>query len=264
MRLFKAPLRLFQRRDQALPGAPAETVAEDTEYRPVLRFSRNLRGTDYVVGDIHGEFRLLEAALRELAFDPARDRLFSVGDLIDRGPSSQEALDWLARPWFHAIRGNHEAMALDAQHDEQVLHLWTGVNGGGWWLRTGADLRRRLLAAFARMPLAIEVAGRRGRVGIVHADVPLGLGWDELLMQLERADLDTEHYVLWSRRRASRALLTPVPGVGYVFCGHCPIERPTRLGNVYFIDTGACYGRALTLLPLDEPEAHVQGGLPDR
>ena len=82
---------------------------------PVLvRFGPNPDGRDFVVGDIHGMFQHLEVLLRDIGFDEQRDRLFSVGDLVDRGPSSALALDWLAKPWFVACRGNHEQFAIDS------------------------------------------------------------------------------------------------------------------------------------------------------
>ena len=59
-------------------------------------FARNTHGRDFVVGDIHGCFDLLQQALDEAAFNPDRDRLFSVGDLIDRGPQSPQVLLWLS------------------------------------------------------------------------------------------------------------------------------------------------------------------------
>ena len=52
----------------------------------VARFEENATGRDFVVGDLHGMFSHLEALLNEVAFDESADRLFSVGDLIDRGP----------------------------------------------------------------------------------------------------------------------------------------------------------------------------------
>lgn len=78
----------------------------------VARFARNPLGRDLIAGDVHGHFSRLAAALDAVAFDPVRDRLFSVGDLVDRGPESDHALDWLARPWFYAVSGNHEDMAI--------------------------------------------------------------------------------------------------------------------------------------------------------
>jgi hypothetical protein len=52
--------------------------------KPVLRLPANTRGRDFVVGDIHGTFYVLEQALAAVGFDPARDRVICVGDLIDR------------------------------------------------------------------------------------------------------------------------------------------------------------------------------------
>jgi len=71
----------------------------------IRRFARNPLGRDLAVGDIHGYFSQLEQALDQAGFDPVRDRLFSVGDLTDRGPDCPQALEWLARPWFHPVCG---------------------------------------------------------------------------------------------------------------------------------------------------------------
>ena len=79
----------------------------------VQRFTQNTRGRDFVVGDLHGCFDYLRVMLEHIQFDRVTDRLFCVGDLVDRGPQSEEAIDWIAKPWFHAVRGNHEQMAID-------------------------------------------------------------------------------------------------------------------------------------------------------
>lgn len=54
----------------------------------VLRLPENTRGRDFVVGDIHGAFDKVEAAMAKVGFDVERDRLLSVGDLVDRGAES--------------------------------------------------------------------------------------------------------------------------------------------------------------------------------
>src|SRR3546814_19725952 len=73
----------------------------------------NTAGRDFIVGDLHGCLDLLQVELARIAFDPTRDRLFSVGDLTDRGPDSMGCLRLLREPWFYAVPGNHEDLLLD-------------------------------------------------------------------------------------------------------------------------------------------------------
>lgn len=214
----------------------------------VLKLSRNLTGRDFIVGDIHGAFELLERALARVAFDPSRDRLIATGDLVDRGPQSRLALDWLRKPWFFSVAGNHEWMALDAFDAEgnprfdisQVPLLLE--NGLGWWLQLSAAQRVPYLQAFARLPLAIEVDTSRGTVGVIHADVPRGMNWQEFCSLLEQGNERVRQTCLWTRRRAERLDRSGIEGIGRVFIGHTPQWGGlTRLGNVYAVDTGAVY-----------------------
>ena len=57
-----------------------------------LKVPRNALGRDFAVGDVHGCFTRLQQGLDQLGFDPTRDRLFSVGDLVDRGPECESVL----------------------------------------------------------------------------------------------------------------------------------------------------------------------------
>ncbi len=62
----------------------------------VRRFPLNARGRDFAVGDIHGHFSRLDAALAAVRFAPDRDRLFSVGDWWTAGRN--RAMSW--RGWI--------------------------------------------------------------------------------------------------------------------------------------------------------------------
>lgn len=97
----------------------------------VRRFPLNTVGRDFAVGDIHGHFTLLQEALAAIGFDPTRDRLFAVGDLVDRGPECEQALAWLGMPWFASVRGNHDDYL--PRHNSGQVGSWA-LNGGGWWL----------------------------------------------------------------------------------------------------------------------------------
>lgn len=221
-------------------------------------FELNRSGRDWVVGDLHGCFAQLGRLLDEAEFDPANDRLFSVGDLIDRGPNSAAVLDWLALPWFHACRGNHEEMLLGAANDPFDEATWVSLNGGAWWLDLDAATRAAIRQACERLPYALEVSTRWGTVGIVHAEVPAASSWQEFVDHLERGDLRAAQTALWSRERLARGLDSAIEGIDRVVCGHTILKdgRVRVLGNVWHIDTGGFLQQGnphfgLTLLPLD-------------
>jgi serine/threonine protein phosphatase 1 len=206
----------------------------------VLSLSRNQRGRDFVVGDIHGCFSLLEATLEQLEFDRRCDRLFSVGDLIDRGPESQRALEFLEYPWFYAVRGNHEVMLIEAlSGDQQFVLRW--LENGGNWCHDHIDQLAAMSAAFDQLPWAIEVATADGKTGIVHADVPKATSWNEFTRALRRGDRKTQDIAVWSRKRFHGYDSSHVAGVSKIFCGHsiCQDGHPFQVDNIIFIDTGA-------------------------
>ena len=208
----------------------------------LARFPVNQTGRDFIVGDIHGMFRAMEALMELVSFDEQRDRMFSVGDLVDRGPDSAEALRWLTRPWFHAVRGNHEQFAIDSE-DEEALDFWVKYNGGGWWLDLSAEDQSRFREAFLAMPLVMEVETDSGVVGIVHADVPPMVTWEDFVKLLETGQREVTLYALFSRDRIHGAQSRkPIRGnVDRIYCGHTPVRGPVSMDNIYYIDTGACY-----------------------
>src|SRR5258706_2856128 len=69
----------------------------------------------WVVGDIHGCAREFGDLLDEIRFDPARDELWSVGDLVNTGPDSLDALRIWRDVGARAVVGNHDIYALLAR-----------------------------------------------------------------------------------------------------------------------------------------------------
>ncbi|MFG6667183.1 symmetrical bis(5'-nucleosyl)-tetraphosphatase [Halomonas sp. HNIBRBA4712] len=75
----------------------------------------------YAIGDLHGCHAEFVALLEKLAFDPARDTLWLVGDLINRGPGSLACLR-------EAKRLGSAARCVLGNHD---FHLLVAARGGG-------------------------------------------------------------------------------------------------------------------------------------
>ena len=77
----------------------------------------------YAVGDLQGCLQPLQCLLERVAFDPARDKLWLVGDLVNRGPQSLETLRFLysIRDALVCVLGNHDLHLLAAAHNVERL-----------------------------------------------------------------------------------------------------------------------------------------------
>lgn len=74
----------------------------------------------YVIGDIQGCFDSLEALVAQLPLRPDRDRLWLVGDLVNRGPKSLRTIR-------HIMATGRRAVTVLGNHDLHLLAVAAGV-----------------------------------------------------------------------------------------------------------------------------------------
>lgn len=222
--------------------------------RKVIKFEKNTKGRDFVVGDIHGCFTKLREKMDEIGFDGKVDRMFSVGDLVDRGPESHEAAYWAELPFFFPVQGNHEDMAIRWPNGHMDAGNYAD-NGGSW--NIGRTKEEQMLDAdtFSSLPIAIEVETDNGLIGIVHAECPYSI-WQDFTAALNNDEMPRgrrdalESACMWNRDRITSHNQALVYGVHQVIVGHTPVEKPIMLGNTLYIDTGAVWGRELTVIQI--------------
>jgi Calcineurin-like phosphoesterase len=195
-----------------------------------------------VVGDIQGCF----TEFQELLQMALPDRIIAVGDLVDRGPESPAVLEFFrSRSTAQSVMGNHEWKHIRAYRAKtasapavEIVRKQIGEGGYGEAIRF-----METLPPFLDLPEALVVHAfwEPGvRLHQQRRDVLVGVASGEAYIR----QLDNRPW--WELYDGDKPLI--VGHHDYSKCGE-PLIHQNR---VYCIDTGCCYGRALTGLMLPE------------
>ena len=218
----------------------------------------------YAIGDIHGRDDLLGQLLDRIETDhrsraDARLTIVSLGDLIDRGPSSSEVIERLRtyRPdgtRLVFLSGNHEEVLLRIiDGDTRLVPDWLRFGGAECLRSYGVDPERLRAAPPQRMAAIVREAIPRAHIEFlrsfddtfragdylfVHAGVRPGIPLDEQ----SRTDLR------WIRE----PFLGDRTDHGFIVVhGHTIREEVDELPNRIGIDTGAYRHGVLTAIGLE-------------
>ena len=216
----------------------------------------------YAIGDIHGQLGMLLTALERIEADGGVDaQIIFLGDYVDRGPDSRGVIDTLiqgkaqGRNWI-TLKGNHDRMFQwfmedVPRHDPHMLvgYHWFHERLGG--VETMAsygitfDDRTRLQDVHAQAcPIvpqshvdflnALPVTHETDDLLFVHAGIRPGV---------PIAD-QTEEDLVWIRQEF-HTHTDPHPKL--IVHGHTPVKEATHYGNRINLDSGAGYGKPLSI-----------------
>lgn len=205
-------------------------------------------GRRLAVSDIHGEGHRLLQVLEKAHYEPGSDRLFLLGDYIDRGTDSKRTVEIVRSLDAVTLKGNHDDWLVQVlKHRDISVFDW--IKRGGWatlrdyggWPPDDVIAWLDSLASYHEEPDCI----------LVHAGLKPSVPLNE----------QSPHDLLWIRGK----FLNGYRGKRVIF-GHCPTSWITGDSNFRGIwhgpdktgiDTGAAYGGPLTLLDIDSGETWI-------
>lgn len=198
-------------------------------------------GRRFFVGDLHGCRAELEALLDTFGFRPGRDSLFSVGDVVGRGPDVPGTLKALKDRGAGVVRGNHELSLLQAaRHDP-------GGSKGKGYLDALGDSADAWVAWVETWPFWLDL----GDILLVHGGLEPGKGRLEdmdpkILTRIRTWDGQGEHLNRPGQDPPWYACID-MAGLGKtVVFGHWAERGLVDLPHCKGLDTGCVYGGKLT------------------
>ncbi len=197
----------------------------------------------YAIGDIHGSLRKLRRLMTRCEQHAAgRPAIFIfLGDYIDRGPQSADviryviALQSLLGDRLVALKGNHEALALDVIDGALPADLWLRQGGAETLRSYRVESARELPRQHVVWLRSLRPSYDDGRRFFVHAGVD----------PHEPLDAQRDHDLLWIRE----PFLSDERDYGRLIVhGHTPLATgaPDLRTNRLNLDTGAVFGGPLT------------------
>lgn len=192
----------------------------------------------FVIGDIHGCAATLRRMVEVVIGLTRDDRLYLLGDLIDRGPDTKGVLDFIFElkgkgVAVSAVRGNHEDMFLLSCDKRSAAALW-GLNGGWATLESfdaagPTDIPSPYRLYLQGLPYYLMLE----EFIIVHA----GLNFE-----VPNPFSDTES-MLWTR---SPLVDLDRTGGRRLICGHTPVSRSaieeSLQADKIMLDNGCVFG----------------------
>ncbi|MGB3693128.1 MAG: metallophosphoesterase family protein [Spirulinaceae cyanobacterium] len=201
-----------------------------------------------LIGDVHGHYDALKILLEAVA-PGQQDRVYFLGDLIDRGPKSSQVIELVMQNNYSCILGNHEDMllaVLDQEFtSEAALQAWLYSGGYATIASYGEEgIPKEHIEWLRTLPNYLDL----GNIWLVHAGVNPNLPLDQ----------QTSEQFCWIREEFHRTTKPYFPDkliiTGHTITFTLPGVPPGKIASGpgwLDIDTGAYHRKSGWLTALD-------------
>jgi len=121
--------------------------------------------SDYIVGDVQGCVTSLKNLLKKINFSYDSDRLFFLGDVVNRGENNLETMKFILshRDNFEMVLGNHDIHLIACHFDYKKIRKSDNFDD-----ILDSNLREKIIEYLLNKPLALKLDNSI----LVHAGVP--------------------------------------------------------------------------------------------
>lgn len=211
----------------------------------------------FVIGDIHGNYRAFTQCIERSGFDKNKDRLISIGDIVDRYPESARCVEYCRNlENFVWVEGNHDNfykrwLKSDFEWQEPVWILQGGdTTIESYYNEEKGEYDEDLLEKHREfinkiVPYYIDEKNNL----FVHG----GIDWEHPVDNQPDPDIyywDRDTYMYWAKNHEKNGTEFPYKNV---FIGHTPTDKltPVRRANLWNLDQGAGHSGCLTIMDVD-------------
>jgi hypothetical protein len=208
-------------------------------YIPTKIMTELVKNRRLFVGDLHGCLAELTELLEKFNFAPGVDQLYSVGDILGKGPDALGTLLLLKELGAKVVRGNHDQIVLNGAALSEVHR---GPKETEYFNSLG-DKTIEVLAFIASWPVYLELEG----IVLVHGGLEPGQKSlaemnEGTLMNIRTWDGTGENL----KRKDNPAWYECVSTEKVVVFGHWAERGLIDLPHFKGLDTGCVYGGKLT------------------
>jgi len=194
-----------------------------------------------VIGDVHGCYHTFRKLL-DSYWDPEKEMLIQLGDLIDRGKNTAQTLQFA---WKLKKRHGRHVIFLKGNHELELLEHYINGPNRNWLRQCGHETLERLSKSNIHVSEAAEwinvlpLYWENEHVFISHAGISAAA--DDPLNEFD------PNGILWNR--------SPLKPIGKLqIIGHTPCQTPEydKTSHSWNIDTGAFARGGLSALKVTQ------------